>query len=222
MAVNLRDNDTLKRRSAGVLLPLFSMRSASDWGCGDMASFKEWISYLCGEGVRLIQILPIHETTPYENCPYSALSAYAFDPVYISVEDVPDVRASLEAQDIIASIREEINYWREQKTLQLKYIKSAKYKVMYAAYEYFLGEEQSKNTPRYNDFLEFQKNNNHWLVPYTIFRTAKDLTGWASWKHWENSFKNTEVAFLKNFAAQHSKQMMFFSYLQWVIRRQLD
>lgn len=88
MSLNLKDNNLLGNKRAGVLLPLFSMRSAGDWGCGDMASFKEWIEYLSGYGVKILQILPIHETEPGQNCPYSALSAYAIDPIYISIKDV--------------------------------------------------------------------------------------------------------------------------------------
>jgi 4-alpha-glucanotransferase len=222
MAINLKDNELLQRRSAGVLLPLSAMRGATDWGCGDMASFREWINYLGGEGIKIIQILPISESAPAENCPYSTLSAYALDPVYISIEDVPEVRNSPAAREITASLRDEIAYWRGERAAQFKYIKAAKYKTMWAAYEYFLQNEQAQDTRRYNDFLAFQQKNNGWLVPYTIFRTAKDLTGWSSWKHWENPFKNTDINFLKNFALNNGKQMMFFTYLQWVLQQQLD
>jgi 4-alpha-glucanotransferase len=222
MSIDLKDNDLIKKRTAGVLLPLFSMRSSNDWGCGDMASFKEWINYLGGEGIKTLQILPIRETAPAENCPYSALSAYALDPVYISAEDVPEVKTSLPARELVKQLRDEINFWRGERAVQFKYIKAAKHKVLQAAYEHFVKEEQGKNTQRYANFLEFQKKNNYWLVPYTIFRTAKDLTGWSSWKHWEYPFKNTDINFLKDFAAKHAKQMMYFTYLQWLLQQQLD
>ena len=221
MGIDLKDNALLKRRSAGVLLPLSAMRGTTDWGCGDMSSFKEWINYLGGEGVKMLQILPIRETAPMENCPYSALSAYAIDPVYISIEDVPEVQACQEAQDIINLSREEINHWRGEKTVPFKYIKTAKYKVLWAAYEHFVHSEQELDTPRYKDFLAFQQKHNAWLVPYTIFRTAKDLTGWSSWKHWEGAFKNIDVDFLKDFAQRNSKQMMFFTWLQWILEEQI-
>lgn len=221
MAVNLKDHELLKRRSAGVLLPLSAMRGRTDWGCGDMSSFKEWIKYLSAQRVKMLQILPINETAPSEYCPYSALSAYALDPVYISIADIPEAQICPVVKQMIADLADEISFWRGEKTVQFKYIKIAKYKVLWAAYECFLEREQAHNTPRYESFIEFQQKNNHWLVPYTIFRAAKDLTGWSSWKHWENSFKNTDVEFLKNFAAEHGKQMMFFSYLQWLIQQQL-
>lgn len=222
MPISLQENELMKSRSAGVLLPLFSMRSASDWGCGDMASFKEWISYLGGEGIKILQILPIHETAAGENCPYTALSAYAIDPVYLSIEDVPEVKKSKEAQELITQTRDEINYWRAEAKAHFKYIKAAKYKVLWEAYNYFLKEEQAKNTSRYQDFLAFEKQHSAWLVPYSIFRTSKDLMGWSSWKHWENNLKQINIAYLKEFAVNHSRQMMFFIYVQWLLQRQLE
>jgi len=222
MPINLKDNELIKSRKAGVLLPLFSMRSATDWGCGDLASFKEWINYFSGEGIKIIQILPLHETAAGETCPYTALSAYAIDPVYLNMDEVPEVKNCKEAQDAIAQIRDEINYWRSESKVHFKYIKAAKYKVLWEAYNYFLKEEQAKNTLRYDKFLEFEKDNSSWLVPYSIFRTAKDLMGWSSWKHWENNLKIINIPFLKDFAMKNSKQMMFFSYIQWLLQCQLE
>ncbi|MDR0953440.1 MAG: 4-alpha-glucanotransferase [Elusimicrobiota bacterium] len=222
MAVDLKDNELIKTKRAGVLLPLFAMRSATDWGIGDMASLKEWIKYLSGEGVKVLQILPIHETAPEENCPYSALSAFAIDPVYLSIEDVPEVKAAPKAQELINKFRAEINLWRSQSSVSFKYIKSAKYKVLWAAYEYFLEEEKAKNTPRYSAFLAFQEQAAPWLVPYCLFRAAKDIFGWASWRHWAKEFQDINVNYLKNFSIENSKQIMFFGYIQWTLQEQIE
>lgn len=221
MSLDLRDNVFLKQKRAGVLLPLFSMRSASDWGCGDMASLREWIEYLSGYGVRILQILPIQETEPGQNCPYSALSAYAIDPIYISIKDVEDVAASPEALDLIARCSEEIKFWRGEKRVCYRFIKSAKYKVLWAAYERFLNKEKSASTARYERFLEFHQRHASWLVPYCIFRSAKDNLGWTSWKHWDRRLKELDLNYLKEYSLANYKQMMFFSYLQWQLQLQL-
>ncbi|MDR1684217.1 MAG: 4-alpha-glucanotransferase [Elusimicrobiota bacterium] len=219
---DLKDNPILNRRTAGVLLPLFSMRGSGDWGCGDMASFAQWIEYFAQAGVKVIQILPINECGPQENSPYSALSAYAIDPVYISMDDVPEVKASAAAQRIIEQSKEEIKYWRWEARLQFKYIKSVKLKTLWAAYEHFLKEEGAKNTKRYNDFLAFEARHAAWLVPYTLFRCMKDQSGWTTWKHWQKPFKEADINFLKTYAAKNSKQMMYFAYMQWIAQQQLE
>lgn len=220
MSLDLKDNDLLKKKRAGVLLPLFSMRSSSDWGCGDMASLKEWIEYLSTYGVSILQILPIHETEPNQTCPYSALSAYAIDPIYISIKDVPDADCA-EVKEIIKQFEDDISFWRGESKVHYKFIKAAKYKVLWAAYEQFLKNEKAKATRRYEDFLTFHQTHANWLVPYCIFRSAKDELGWSSWKHWEDGLKNLDKNFLRDYSVKHYKQMMFFSYLQWLIQQQL-
>ncbi len=221
MSLDLKDNVLLQKKRAGVLLPLFSMRSASDWGCGDMASLKEWIEYLSGYGISILQILPIHETEPGQTCPYSALSAYAIDPIYISIKDVQDIQASEAAQELIKEYQDEISFWRGEKKVQYKFIKSAKYKVLWAGYEHFIENEKNANTARYSQFLDFHQKHASWLVPYCIFRAAKDNLGWTSWKHWEKKLKELDLQFLREYSVNNYKQMMFFSYLQWQLQLQL-
>ena len=221
MSLDLKESEFFKQKRAGVLLPLFSMRSAGDWGCGDMGSLKEWIEYLSGYGVSILQILPIHETEPGQNCPYSALSAYVIDPIYISINDVSDVAASQQAQDLIKQYGEEIKFWRSEKKVFYRFIKSAKYKVLWAAYEHFWNNEKSANTARYEQFLEFHQKHASWLVPYCIFRSAKDNLGWTSWKHWEKRLKELDLNYLREYSVSNYKQMMFFSYLQWQLQLQL-
>ena len=82
--------------SAGITVPLFSLRSRQSWGIGefpDMASAATWLRAACQS---VVQILPLNELAPGESSPYSALSAMAIDPRYISirrVEDAPDFEA---------------------------------------------------------------------------------------------------------------------------------
>jgi 4-alpha-glucanotransferase len=81
------------RRQSGISVPLFSLVSNRGWGIGefrDLAEFAAW----CGEaGQSVVQILPINEMPPIETSPYSAMTAMALDPIYLSMADVPDFDA---------------------------------------------------------------------------------------------------------------------------------
>ena len=91
----------LTQRTNGILMPLSAMKTASDWGVGDFSSLCEWVRFLGGLGTKIVQILPLQETEPGQNCPYSALSAFAIDPVYIDVQRVREVKLSVIAQQIL-------------------------------------------------------------------------------------------------------------------------
>ena len=46
-------------RAAGIVLPLFSLRSAGDWGIGDIGDLAPFGSWLRRAGFRALQLLPI-------------------------------------------------------------------------------------------------------------------------------------------------------------------
>src|SRR6185312_10055925 len=88
---------------AGILIPLFSMRSADDFGRGDIGGLPAFGELAAAMGHPLIQLLPLDETAPGEASPYSAMSTLALDPSYISVRDIPgiDVAETLAARDAL-------------------------------------------------------------------------------------------------------------------------
>ncbi len=71
------------KRIAGVLIPLFSLRTTEDFGRGEIRALVPMADFALAMGHRMIQLLPIDETAPGETSPYSAMSVLAIDPRYI-------------------------------------------------------------------------------------------------------------------------------------------
>src|SRR3954469_25015117 len=66
------------RKIAGVLAPLFALRTEDDLGIGDLNGLREFIDWAAEIGFKLVQLLPINETGG-DNSPYNAISAIAID-----------------------------------------------------------------------------------------------------------------------------------------------
>ena len=81
------------RRRAGLLIPLFSCPSTASWGIGDIGDIEPLTAWLAGAGQRILQLLPLNEMAPGQQSPYSAISAMAIDPIFISVPRVPEFAA---------------------------------------------------------------------------------------------------------------------------------
>ncbi len=77
-------------RRAGLLIPLFSCPGTASWGIGEIGDLAALTAWLAEGGQRALQLLPINEMAPHEQSPYSAMSAMAIDPIYISLRSVPD------------------------------------------------------------------------------------------------------------------------------------
>src|SRR5919109_1284052 len=70
---------TPEKKIAGILAPLFGLRSENDLGIGDVAVLREFIDWASEIGFKLVQMLPIDETGG-DNSPYNAISAIAIEP----------------------------------------------------------------------------------------------------------------------------------------------
>src|SRR5579864_1127335 len=68
-----------EKKIAGVLAPLFGLRSENDLGIGDVAVLREFIDWTAEIGFKLVQLLPINEMGA-DNSPYNAISAMAIEP----------------------------------------------------------------------------------------------------------------------------------------------
>ena len=80
-------------RRAGILVPLFSIPSSHSWGIGEIGDIPLLAAWLLAAGQRVLQLLPINEMPPGERSPYSALSAMAINPQFISLRQLEDFEA---------------------------------------------------------------------------------------------------------------------------------
>src|ERR1700704_583905 len=85
--------DRLSHRRAGLLIPLFACPSTASWGIGEIGDIPALTAWLSAAGQRVLQLLPINEMAPGQQSPYSAISAMAIDPIFISVPRVPEFAA---------------------------------------------------------------------------------------------------------------------------------
>src|SRR5205085_12102218 len=69
-----------ENKIAGILTPLFALRSEKGLGIGDVATLREFIVWAREIGFRVVQLLPINEVG-CDNSPYNAISAMAIAPM---------------------------------------------------------------------------------------------------------------------------------------------
>lgn len=219
--MNHIQDQVLNGRSNGILLPLSAMKTQNDWGVGDFASLKEWVEFFARQGTKIVQILPLQETAPDQTCPYSAMSAFATDPVYTDISSVEDIQNSPRAQEFIDSIREDINQWKASDTVRFFPIKQAKLKALWFGYQHFLQTQQAQNTPRFMAFEAYCSAQRHWLRGYTIFRALKEFYKWQTWTQWPVDLRDFKEEAVSAFEAQYKEYVLFFAYVQWILDGQL-
>lgn len=81
-------------RCWGLMAQIYSVRSTNSWGIGDLADLGEVASWGGDVGADFVLVNPLHAAepvTPMEPSPYLPTTRRFANPVYIRVEDIPEV-----------------------------------------------------------------------------------------------------------------------------------
>lgn len=87
---------------SGVAVPVFSLRSEESCGIGEFLDLKKLADWCVATGLKLIQILPINDTTTdggwSDSYPYKSISTKALHPIYLNMEKVGVLKDENEMQ----------------------------------------------------------------------------------------------------------------------------
>ena len=161
-------------RSAGILIPLFSLRTRDDLGRGEIHALAPMIDFAMSIGHRVIQLLPLDETAPGDASPYSAMSVFAIDPMYISISGLPGV-----GRVVMARAREAVGRAR---FVERPIIRSAKFPLLERAYRAYRAARARGEQDEGAKFDAFLESNSYWIHDYALFRALKDRFNWTAGK----------------------------------------
>ena len=166
-------------RAAGVVIPVFSLRSEHSFGVGDFGDLRRMVDWAVATGMKVIQILPVNDTsashTWSDSYPYNIVSAFALHPQYLD----------LEALGVLKQKAQMTVYRRQQQELNaLGYTDYEAVERVKGAYVQELFAERGQQTLDTKEFKAWFAANEDWLKPYAKWTLGKtnstSLTGDAS------------------------------------------
>src|ERR1019366_4552470 len=205
---------------AGILEPVFAMRTEEDLGIGDTEGVRQMIDWCHRHRLSILQTLPINEISD-DNSPYNALSSLAIEPatIAISPRHIPDLPAATFEE----LARPELHAKRREGPVNYPGVKALKRTLLEAASENFLERHFKLETERAQQFCSFLKENADWLSDYSLFRALMEENGDVpTWDRWapEHRLPRTARTWLlsrpeKRRNALERKQL-YFMYVQWL------
>lgn len=204
-------------RQAGVVLPVFSIRTETDWGVGDFGSLKKLADWAEQTGQKMIQLLPVNDTsltgTWQDSYPYNSVSVYALHPIYADPAALPALPA--EEEEKFEQRRRELN---QLPALDYEKVIALKKERLEAAYR-----QEGKQVLASTAFIKFWNENPHWLPAYGMFCALRDEFQSADWKNWPRYSQFSEHILREFFtrpSAQRERAYLYF-YIQFVLHNQL-
>jgi 4-alpha-glucanotransferase len=196
-------------RSAGILIPLFSLRTRDDLGRGEILDLEQMIDFALSMGHRVIQLLPLDETGPDELSPYSAMSVMAIDPMYISIRDLPGVGRVVRARARAAAGR--------GRFVARAIIRREKFALLERAYRATRARGGRDEGSERDAFIAA---NSYWLHDYALFRALQERFNWTSWNTWPDEIARRQPDALEAARRELADQIEMYSYWQFVAHRQ--
>jgi len=208
------------RRRAGLLVPLFACPSTTSWGIGEIGDLSHMARWLQAAGLRVLQLLPVNEMAPGQQSPYSAISAMAIDPIYISVRNVPEFAALGGEAWLDSQERSVLDKARRSRTVRYDLVRRLKGRALAAAFERFEVHEWRPRTARARAFEAYVDEQAWWLSDYAVFRALHAHHGHQPWTTWPEGLAGRDPASLDQARAALEVEIRFRQYLQWIADEQ--
>ena len=204
------------QRRAGLLVPLFSCPSTTSWGIGDIGDIEPLTKWLGAAGQRVLQLLPLNEMAPGQPSPYSAISALAIDPIFISVPRVPEFAALGGEEALSPADREALAAVRRAPRVMHQDVRRLKQQALRAAFERFRDAEWRQGTERGRAMQAYVSEQAWWLEDYGLFRALHVREHERPWTEWPDALQRREPAAIDRARRDVSDELLFQQYLQWL------
>ena len=166
-------------KGAGIAIPVFSLKSENSFGVGDFGDLKRMIDWAVSTQQKVIQILPINDTTMThawtDSYPYNSISIYAFHPMYADIKQMGTLKDKSAAAKF------------NKKQKELNGLPAMDYEaVNQTKWEYFrlIFKQEGEKVLASGEFSEFFNANKEWLQPYAAFSYLRDAFQTPNFREW--------------------------------------
>lgn len=198
----------MQSRKSGVLLHISSLPSKH--GVGDLGKEAyNFIDELVENGFKIWQILPLGPVGP-GNSPYQAFSAYAGEPIFISLELLLEWKL-LREDDLL-----NIPRFKSDK-VEYTLVRKFKESLLKKAWKNF---QQNADQGFHEEFHHFQQEHNWWLTDYALYKVCQTKFEGEPWNKWDKALAKRDKPALQNALDQYAPEVIYEKFVQFLFFRQ--
>ena len=210
-------------KSAGFAITLYGVRSARNWGCGDFRDLRDLAKWAAAElGVSFLALNPlhaIHNRQPYNASPYLPNSIFYQNFIYLDLEAFQEFAGAAELFHS-AETQHEIRQLRAATHVEYERVHALKLHMLRLMFAWF---QVHGNRAELKHFIEAEGDLLRRFATYSaldekLHTENPDL--WV-WPDWPAGYQDPESPETRLFQEQHADRIEFYSYVQWLISRQL-
>jgi 4-alpha-glucanotransferase len=196
-------------RDAGVLLHPTSLPGPH--GIGDLGDVAHrWLDFLRAGGQQLWQILPLGPPC-YGESPYAARSAFAGNPLLISLDRL--VQQGLLPADDVSRARSD-----HAGRIDFAAVESSKTPLLRAAFARW----QERGGERDSSFAAFREEHAYWLDDHCLFAALRQRHGGVAWNKWPAPLVRRDADAIDAARREQTDEIAFRRFVQFCFWSQWD
>jgi 4-alpha-glucanotransferase len=218
-------------KAAGVALALYGIRSAHNWGSGDLRDLRGVIDWIAEDvQASFIALNPLHaiyNRRPYNTSPYLPECIFYPNYLYLDVESIEDFQTSPRAQRLWsrAETQRELATLRASEYVEYEQVSVWKLRFLKLSFTAFLREYRvgSERARRFQRFLEDEGDLLQRFATYCALDEhlhARNPDLW-TWPDWPAPYRDPDSPETHSFRKQHWRLVLFYCYVQWQLDLQL-
>lgn len=195
------------KRRAGIVVPLFSLYSANSTGIGEIPDLKLLIDWAVKTGISIIQLLPLNDVGD-DFAPYSSVSTFALDPMYLNLSSLIGVETSYTKELARIKRKARASYGKVNYD-----VKKLKLELLWLIYK-----SHPTDSEEFNDYIT---QNEYWLRDYALYKVIREQNPMNGWSGWEDKFQFRDAQALKELEERNIEKIHFYYWMQWQLHEQM-
>ena len=202
-------------RAWGWAAQLYAVRSRASWGIGDLGDLAGLLAATAPLGAGFALLNPLHAALPTEPSPYNPSSRVFRNPLYLRIENVPEL-AALDPRD---RDRVEALAGAGRGLLDKDRIdRPAVYRLKDEALR--LAHGAIGRAPGRQDELAAYRAATPNLERFATFCALQHVHG-QDWRTWPAAYRHPGRPEVGAFGEQHHEEVAYHAWLQWLLDEQL-
>jgi 4-alpha-glucanotransferase len=192
----------------GIAVPLFSLHQNGQ-AIGTYSDLIPLIAWCKEIGLDVIQLLPLNDTGR-DTSPYSAISAFALNPIHLNLQQLPYVDEDYTLQEMLQ------NHSKAEKNR-----KHVDYANIHIFNEAFLSRyiatwgSQLREQPLFAKCMQFP-----WLQGYALYKSILVANDWNGWEIWEQHERQPTPTEYQELLHTYEHDVFYHSAVQYLCWRE--
>ncbi len=208
-----------KGRATGLMAQLYQVRSARSWGIGDLGDLADLATWAAVDhGAEFVLVNPLHAAEPVppmEASPYLPSTRRFRNPVYLRVEDVPEVsRLSPEAFQKVRGLAATAASLNMADRIDRDAAWALKREALAVVALAGLGGHRAR------DFARYCEREGEGLLTFATWCAIAETHG-LPWREWPVELQDPHGGAVSAFRTAHAELVDFHRWLQWLLEGQL-